>query len=967
MIRIIQLTLALCLITGLTQGQIYQGPANGSIPSGVMVSTEGFAPAEPGGGPIVKKNLNKHRVYPIKDPKNLWPATGPEGSNYYADPSPQGASVTLPPLNLASFGGIPQTNFIPPDPHVAVGRDHIIQVVNSTFRISDKAGNTLRTISADSWFSTTVSGVSSFDPKVIYDHFADRWVMVWLDQNSSPQRSNYLVSVSDDNNPIGVWYNWALTANVNGSTNSGNWADYQGVGFDNQAFYFTSNQFTFAGSYNYVKIRIVGKSQFYANTGGPITWTDFWDVRDEIATPMIGIRPSIVYTAPNEYYLIGNSPFTTSTYMVLYRITNPLTSPTLAATNISVTTTVAAPNAGQLGGGTPLEGGGGNGGLRAEPVYRDSSIWVAHSIRSGSGNQYSSVRYVRFSTVANTSTEDVAFGANGFWHLYPNLAVDKDNNLAVTFTRTGTTEYASAGFSWRLNSDPPGLRSTEIFRPGLGSYVVIANGRNRWGDYLGIGVDPADQNNFWMLTEYCPSTNQWGTWVQSIRLVPYPGVRAGFSTPSINFGSIETGTAADTAVVAVYNYGSSSLNVSGIAVSNPAVTLVGLPSFPVSLTTFDSIQFRVAFNPIQHGTIDDTIVVASGDPANSRIPVRGKGVLISKAMAGVMYAASGLPTPTLYTINTATGAATSVGPLGISDLQGLAIRPANNELYAVRPISGGTQFSRVSAQFGDALPAFTTGVTNLRAITFSAGDTLYGATTGGKVYRIDIPSGDTTFIGFAQGIVFAALAFSPTGKLWGSVRPPLSNRDRIYLVNTNDGDTTLVGATGDGAATPSMTFDGLGRLYGLKGISSQQNSLIMIDTITAAGTVIGPAGLSGLQSIAMRTDSLVVSVGDETAGTIPETFSLSRNYPNPFNPSTQMQFGLPEESRVTLGIFDVTGREIARLVDDNRSAGFHSVTWNGRNTDGLAMASGVYFYRLEATGRSSGKAFVQTEKMVLLK
>ncbi len=966
MIRFLQLILLLCLTAGLTRGQIYLGPANGSIPGGVMVSTEGFAPAEPGGAPLFKHAPNKHRVYPLKDPANLWPPTGPEGSNYHIDPSPQGESVTLPPLNLASFAGIPQTNFIPPDPHVAVGRDHIIQVVNSTFRIADKTGNTLRTINANSWFGTTVSGVSPFDPKVIYDHFADRWVMVWLDQNSSPQRSNYLVSVSDDQNPIGVWYNWALTANVNGSTNSGNWADYQGVGFDNQAFYFTSNQFTFAGNYNYVKLRIMAKSQFYANTAGPITWTDFWDLRDEIATQMFGIRPSIVYTAPDEYYLIGNSPYTTSTYMVLYRITNPLTSPTLTATNISVTTTSSAPNAGQPGGATPLEGGGSN--LRAEPVYRDSSIWVTHAVRSGTGNQYSSVRYLRFSTVTNTPIEDVAFGADGFWHIYPNLAVDKDYNLAVTFTRTGTTEYASAGYSWRLNSDPPGLRSTEIFRPGLGSYVVVANGRNRWGDYLGIGLDPADQNNFWMLTEYCPSTNQWATWVQSIRLVAYPGVRAAFSTPSLNFGSIEANTPSDTAVVAVYNYGTNALDVTGITVSNPAVTLVGLPSFPVSLTTFDSIQFRVAFTPTQHGVIADTVIVASSDPAHSRIPVSGKGVLIGKALAGVMYAASGTPTPTLYTLNTATGAATPVGPLGIPDLQGLAIRPTNNELYAVRPVSGQTQFSRVSAQYGDALPAFTTGVTNLRAFAFSAGDTLYGATTSGKVYRIDIATGDTTFIGLAQSMVFSGLAFSPTsGKLWASVRPPLSNRDKIYLVNTSDGDTTLVGATGDGAATPSLTFDGFGRLYGLKGISSQQNSLIMIDTITAAGTVIGPTGMSGLQSIAMRTDSLVVSVGDDIAGTIPETFSLSKNYPNPFNPSTQIQFGLPEESRVKLSIFDVTGREIVRLVDDSRAAGFHAVTWNARNNTGSTLASGVYFYRLEATGLSSGKFYAQTEKMLLVK
>lgn len=938
-------------------GQLYQGPANGSIPSGVTVSTEGFAPADAGPGPIVKHRMNKQRVYPLKDPANLPVPSGPEGSNYFEDPSAGESVSSVPPITIASFNGISQTNAIPPDPHVAVGPNHIIQVVNSSFRISDKAGNTLRTISADSWYSSTVSGVFSFDPKVFYDHFADRWVMVWLDQNDSPQRSNYLVSVSDDSDPLGTWYNWALNAAVNGSTSSGNWADYQGVGFDSQAFYFTSNQWTFPGSYQYVKIRIMAKSQFYANTAGAIAWTDFWDIRDEIATGMIGIRPSTVYTAPNEYYLIGNSPFTTSTYMVIYRIANPLTSPALTVTNIPVTSSQLPPNAGQLGSGTAIDGGGYNAGLRAEPVYRDSSLWVAHSVRSGSGNQYSSVRYLRFNTTNNSVSEDVAFGANGFWHIYPNLAVDKDNNIAITYTRSGTTEYAGAAFTWRLDSDPPGLRPTEVVRPGVAPYVQVANGRNRWGDYLGIAVDPSDQNNFWMLSEYVPSANQWGTWVHGMRLTPYAGTRAGLSRTGVDFGSIEVDVPADTTAVTLYNYGTDDLQISGISNSNSAFTLPGLPSFPQILSTYDSIQIRVVFNPAVHGVVDDTIRIAGVDPAHSTISLRGKGVLIGTAMPGVMYAASGTPAAQLYTINLNTGAATLTGSLGINDLQGMTIRPATKELYGVRPGGGGTLLYRISSQYGDALQTGFIPLINLRAMAFTASDTLYGATSTGMLYRINVVTGDTVFVGRAQGINYASLSFSPTsGQLWGSVRPPISNRDKIYLVNTSDGDTTLVGGTGDGGATPSIAFDPLGRLYGLKGISSQQNSLILIDTLTAAGTTIGAAGLSGLQAIAMRTDSLVTSVDENPTADIPASFSLKQNYPNPFNPSTNIEFGIAKSEFVSLKVYNMLGQEIAVLVNEQRQAGSHTATF-----DAHKLPSGVYYYRLQ-----SG-SFSETRKMVLMK
>jgi hypothetical protein len=76
---------------------------------------------------------------------------------------------------------------------------------------------------------------------------------------------------------------------------------------------------------------------------------------------------------------------------------------------------------------------------------------------------------------------------------------------------------------------------------------------------------------------------------------------------------------------------------------------------------------------------------------------------------------------------------------------------------------------------------------------------------------------------------------------------------------------------------------------------------------------------------------------------LPAKFTLSQNYPNPFNPATLIEYTLPQESRVTLKVYNTLGQEIATLVDEVQPAGYRSVTWNGRD-----MASGVYFYRLQA-------------------
>jgi hypothetical protein len=96
-------------------------------------------------------------------------------------------------------------------------------------------------------------------------------------------------------------------------------------------------------------------------------------------------------------------------------------------------------------------------------------------------------------------------------------------------------------------------------------------------------------------------------------------------------------------------------------------------------------------------------------------------------------------------------------------------------------------------------------------------------------------------------------------------------------------------------------------------------------------------------------------VPDFPAG-IPSEYTLSQNFPNPFNPSTEIQYALPKESKVTLAVFSPLGQEVARLVDGMQPAGSYRVSWSG-----TGKPSGVYFCRLQAGGASL------TRRMVLLK
>ena len=94
---------------------------------------------------------------------------------------------------------------------------------------------------------------------------------------------------------------------------------------------------------------------------------------------------------------------------------------------------------------------------------------------------------------------------------------------------------------------------------------------------------------------------------------------------------------------------------------------------------------------------------------------------------------------------------------------------------------------------------------------------------------------------------------------------------------------------------------------------------------------------------------------------IPEEFTLHQNYPNPFNPVTTINYDLPQQTHVNLMIYDILGREVVKLINEETPAGYQSVIWNTRNNFGQPVSAGIYFYQIQTKG------FVKTRKMVLLK
>ena len=110
----------------------------------------------------------------------------------------------------------------------------------------------------------------------------------------------------------------------------------------------------------------------------------------------------------------------------------------------------------------------------------------------------------------------------------------------------------------------------------------------------------------------------------------------------------------------------------------------------------------------------------------------------------------------------------------------------------------------------------------------------------------------------------------------------------------------------------------------------------------------------------LKYSDSVTDISDKFAE-LPKELKLYPNYPNPFNPSTNIRYSLPKAGNVQLEIFDSSGRKVRSLINDFQSPGDYTFLWNGKSDSGESCAAGIYFYTLKSAKE------VLTQKLVLLK
>jgi hypothetical protein len=208
----------------------------------------------------------------------------------------------------------------------------------------------------------------------------------------------------------------------------------------------------------------------------------------------------------------------------------------------------------------------------------------------------------------------------------------------------------------------------------------------------------------------------------------------------------------------------------------------------------------------------------------------------------------------------------------------------------------------------------------------------YIFTTGpgfaGRILDDDGPNGMPGTVLFNQSVSNPPVGFSNI-----TVNPPITiDSGGFYVAWRMEGETI---ALGEDITIPvsNRSLEGFDDTYAPYRNGATQDPMIRA-RIHLPGTI-------GITSI---------------AGNIPDRYSISQNYPNPFNPTTKIDFAIPQNGIVKISVYDVLGREVSKLVNQNLTAGSYSVDFNGAN-----LNSGIYFYRIETKG------FTQTKKMLLIK
>lgn len=436
----------------------------------------------------------------------------------------------------ANFGGSTRTQsgFIPPDTMGAIGPNHYVELINGRFSRFDRTGGQQEASSLNSFWNTalaaggggTVQGSFAFDPRIMYDRHSGRWFATAVD-SAGNANSGILVGVTTGSDPSsGNWRGFRIDAD----SNNFRWADYPTMGINGNWLTISNNMFGISGANTSISVLSIPKASLTAATPS-ISGNKYFI--DSTSNPSPRLVDSHGFTLHGTYDYTNSDPNTAylvsrynGTNIQVSTLTGSASNPTLTGNRFVGTSnrSMGDINAPQLGANDNIDAGDSR--FSGSTVLVNGKIWGVHSYDFG-GLSRTAVYRIDAASNALEYESTVPISDSDLWTYYPSIAVNEFGEIAVAFSGSDDSSYVSsyaiAGF---FDGTSVVWGTEQLLQAGLGNYSALDGvGRNRWGDYSAIQVDPLNSRKFWTIQEFASGTNQWQTKITelSFNAVPEPG------------------------------------------------------------------------------------------------------------------------------------------------------------------------------------------------------------------------------------------------------------------------------------------------------------------------------------------------------------------------------------------------------------------------------------------------------------
>lgn len=450
-----------------------------------------------------ESEISKSELASLKEPINQAKLANP------IQPSIEKNTNNAPVAVGRYFGGPLQTGF-PPDNHVAISDGgKVVSVVNSVTRYYDEDGNATGNATFTDLFSELNLVNFMFDPKVLYDPVADRFIMVVL-AGSNSSTSNVILAFSETNDPTDGWHAYSVPGNP---LNNNTWFDFPSIGISDQDLFVSGNLFTNGSGFDQVVIFQVDKDAGFA--GEPIEWEVFGTDDDNIFSNAFTVKP-VSYGFDGSYgpggYMISTSSFGGGT-AYLYDVTDSVqANQEIDVYSISIPN-FNVPGDGQQMGSSNLVG---TGDARVQTgFFANGILHFAHTVNSTAN--YAGIRYYRVNvgslTATNTTVNQVGSDF-GFPAIAPFSMDVSDPTIAMALLRTNSNIFPEV----RAMTIDENMGESDPILVKLGESPITALDQavERWGDYSGISRrHNAAEPTVWIFGCYGRS-NTFGNWISEL-------------------------------------------------------------------------------------------------------------------------------------------------------------------------------------------------------------------------------------------------------------------------------------------------------------------------------------------------------------------------------------------------------------------------------------------------------------------